>query len=105
MLQQMASMDTEIQAISTAHETTRLTTDVKFHFNENTRLAEFERMCDGTRRIPSEESPYMAFFARTELNRNPERRVIGLSRGSHLVSIERRLPDRIIYTCRRIQEN
>jgi hypothetical protein len=32
-----------------------------------------------SRRIPSEESAHMALFARTELNRNPERKVIGLS--------------------------
>jgi hypothetical protein len=40
------------------------------------------RQYDGarhSRRIPSEESTYMAFFARTELNRNFERKVIGLS--------------------------
>ncbi len=41
-----------------------------------------ERVFDGIRycrRIPSDESTYMALFARTELNRNPERKVIGLS--------------------------
>ncbi len=41
-----------------------------------------ERIFDGmrySRRIPSEESAHMALFARTELNRNPERKVIGLS--------------------------
>ncbi len=32
-----------------------------------------------TCRIPSEESTSMAFFARTELNRNPERKVVGFS--------------------------
>ncbi|CAF1269692.1 unnamed protein product [Rotaria sordida] len=107
MLSQMANMEAEIQVISTANEFLKLSTDVRFQFIENSHLAEFERVFDGNqryRRIPSEESAYMALFARSEFKQNPECKIIGLSRGNHLISVDRCLPDRTTYSCRRFQE-
>ncbi|CAF1186359.1 unnamed protein product [Rotaria sp. Silwood1] len=107
MLSQMANMETEIQAISTPNEPIKLTTDVKFQFIENTHLAEFERISDGNRqyrKMPTEESTYMALFAQSEFKRNSECKILGLSRGNHLISVDRCLPDRMNYSCRRFQE-
>ncbi|UJR22851.1 hypothetical protein I4U23_025880 [Adineta vaga] len=107
MLTQMAHMESEIHAVSTANEVMKLFNDARFQFNENTCNAEFEQAVDGVRtyrKLPTDESSYMAFLARTELNRDPDRKIIGLSRGSHLVTADRRLPDRTIYSPRRIQD-
>ena len=41
-----------------------------------------EQAVDGVRtyrKLPTDESSYMAFLARTELNRDPDRKIIGLS--------------------------
>ncbi|CAF3925435.1 unnamed protein product [Adineta steineri] len=108
MLSQMANMETEVQVISTTNEMIKLSTDVKYQFNENTHSADFERVYDGPRvyrKFPAEDSSFMGLYARTELNRHPDRKVIGLSRGSHLISADRRLPDRTIYLSRRFQES
>jgi len=86
-----------------------------------------ERLFDGvrySRRLPSEDSSSLSFFARNQLNRNPQRTVIGLlyvfprkknqltismnsqyfSRGTHYISIDRTLPDRLKCSCGRSQE-
>ena len=72
-------------------------TDVKFQFNENTCQAQCkhetthylekngfldERLSEANRlhsKTPSADSVGMAFSARTKLNQNPERQMIGLS--------------------------
>ncbi|CAF3463294.1 unnamed protein product [Rotaria socialis] len=108
MLSQMAHIEAEIQATSTPSETIKQTNDTKFDFIENTHLVEYERVSDSTRqyrKIPSEHSAQMALFARTEFKRNPECKVVGLSRGNLLIGVDRCIPNRTTYSCRRFQEN
>ncbi|CAF4088191.1 unnamed protein product [Adineta steineri] len=108
MLTEMADMDREIQIIPISGETSKYSTDIKFQFNENIRQTQFERFSVGNHsyyKTPSSDSACMAFNARTKLSLNPERRIIALSRGNNLISINRTLPDRVTYSCRRLHES
>ncbi|CAF2716999.1 unnamed protein product [Rotaria sp. Silwood2] len=107
MVTEMADMDREIQVIPTAGEISKHNTDIKFQFNDNTHQTQFERLLDRNHyyyKTPSPDHACMAVSARTKLNQNPERKMIGLSRGNALISVNRLLPDRVTYFCHRLQE-
>ncbi|CAF0750251.1 unnamed protein product [Rotaria sordida] len=76
--------------------------------SQNELLSDIERLLDINNRCyyktPSSDHACMAFSARTKLNQSPERKMIGLSRGNMLASVNRILPDRVTYFCRRLQE-
>ncbi|CAF3371861.1 unnamed protein product [Rotaria socialis] len=107
MVTEMADMDRDIQIIPAAGVINKNNTDVKFHFNDVTRQAQFERILDSNRhyyKIPSADHSCMGFNAHTKLNQNSERKMIALSKGNNLISVNRNLPDRMTYFCRRLQE-
>ncbi|UJR26102.1 hypothetical protein I4U23_007448 [Adineta vaga] len=108
MLTEMADLDREIQTIPICKETNKYSADLKFQFNENSRQTQYERIAVGNRyyyKTPKSDNACMAFNARTKLHINPERRMIGLSRGNNSIAINRTLPDRITYYCHRFQES
>ncbi|CAF0777970.1 unnamed protein product [Adineta ricciae] len=101
MLTELANFDQEIRLTSTSKETNKYSNYVKFQFNENSHRTQFERFSYKT---PSADSACMAFNARTKLHIDPERRMIGLTRGNNSVAINRVIPDRVTYYCPRSQE-